>query len=233
MNIFQISQELLDIFAELEENGGELTEELEAQLAVSQADFKTKVKSYTDVIKHTESEIDLIDKEIARLKALKDSKEKAIARLEKIIIWAVEMFGETTKSGGKFVDYGTGKVIIKNTEKVEINDDFASQTANSFMEEIRSLAYTKELYYNELKDNVSIPEEDIKGISINVNFDVPLESLYSKEGYNIITALYANNKFFKFKPNISKTDLKPKLKEHPDVYQKLARIVPNKTINIK
>ena len=32
MNIFQISQEILDIFQELEENGGELTEELEAQL---------------------------------------------------------------------------------------------------------------------------------------------------------------------------------------------------------
>ena len=40
MNIWQIQQELLSIFDELEENGGELTEELEQQLAISQEDFR-------------------------------------------------------------------------------------------------------------------------------------------------------------------------------------------------
>ena len=64
MNIFEIQQELLDIFAELEENGGELTEELEQKLNVTQENFKTKVKGYSDVIKVNKSEIDLIDKEI-------------------------------------------------------------------------------------------------------------------------------------------------------------------------
>ena len=123
-NIFQISQDLLAVFQELEDNGGELTDELEAKLTVSQADFKTKIKSYTDVIKYTEGDIKLIDEEISRLKELKESKKKAIARLEKIVIWAIGMFGEANKSGNKFVDFGTGKVSVRNTEKVEIDDEF-------------------------------------------------------------------------------------------------------------
>ena len=51
MNIWQIQQDLLDIFNELEDNGGELTPELEEKLAVTQEDFKNKIKSYGEVIK--------------------------------------------------------------------------------------------------------------------------------------------------------------------------------------
>ena len=39
MNIWQIQQDLLDIFNELEDNGGELTPELEEKLAVTQEDL--------------------------------------------------------------------------------------------------------------------------------------------------------------------------------------------------
>ena len=46
MNIFQIEQELKELFDTLEENGGELTPELEEALAISQTDFVNKIKSY-------------------------------------------------------------------------------------------------------------------------------------------------------------------------------------------
>ena len=232
MNIFQISQEILDIFQELEENGGELTEELEAQLAITQADFKSKVKSYIDVIKYNESNIGLIDQEIARLKELKDSKNKSIARLEKVIIWAVETFGETNKSGGKFVDYGTGKITVRNTQKVEVEEDFASARVNYFMEGIRELAFTKEIYYNELKDIIP-KSKDIDGLSVNVSVDVPLTDIYNESGYNILKTLYQYNKAFKAKAAVSKTMLKDALKENPDAYPKLAHIITNKTLTIK
>ena len=40
MNIFEISKELESVFDELEENGGELTEELEEKLSISQNEFR-------------------------------------------------------------------------------------------------------------------------------------------------------------------------------------------------
>lgn len=231
-NIFQISQDLLDAFQELEDNGGELTDELEAKLTVSQADFKTKVKGYTDVIKHTEGDIKLIDEEISRLKELKDSKKKAITRLEKIIIWAIGMFGEANKSGNKFVDFGTGKVIIRNTEKVEVDDEFAEDAVNKFMEQIREIAFTGELANNDIEDLVTLPDDVINGVTAKISVDVPLKEFYGSAG-NILRALYASNKVFKYAPSINKTELKTALKENPEAYPMLAHLVPNQTLTIK
>lgn len=231
-NIFQISQDLLDAFQELEDNGGELTDELEAKLTVSQADFKTKIKSYTDVIKYTEGDIKLIDEEISRLKELKESKKKAIARLEKIVIWAIGVFGEANKSGNKFVDFGTGKVSVRNTEKVEVDDEFAEDAVNQFMEQIREIAFTGELANNDIEDLVTLPDDVINGVTAKISVDVPLKEFYGSAG-NILRALYASNKVFKYAPSINKTELKTALKENPEAYPMLAHLVPNQTLTIK
>lgn len=231
-NIFQISQDLLAVFQELEDNGGELTDELEAKLTVSQADFKTKIKSYTDVIKYTEGDIKLIDEEISRLKELKESKKKAIARLEKIVIWAIGMFGEANKSGNKFVDFGTGKVSVRNTEKVEIDDEFAEDAVNKFMEQIREIAFTGELENNEIEDLVTIPDDVINGVTAKISVDVPLKEFYGSAG-NILRALYDSKKVFKYAPSINKTELKTALKDNPEAYPMLAHLVPNQTLTIK
>lgn len=231
-NIFQISQDLLAVFQELEDNGGELTDELEAKLTVSQADFKTKIKSYTDVIKYTEGDIKLIDEEISRLKELKESKKKAIARLEKIVIWAIGMFGEANKSGNKFVDFGTGKVSVRNTEKVEIDDEFAEDAVNKFMEQIREIAFTGELENNEIEDLVTLPDDVINGVTAKISVDVPLKEFYGSAG-NILRALYDSKKVFKYAPSINKTELKTALKDNPEAYPMLAHLVPNQTLTIK
>ena len=231
-NIFQISQDLLAVCQELEDNGGELTDELEAKLTVSQADFKTKIKSYTDVIKYTEGDIKLIDEEISRLKELKESKKKAIARLEKIVIWAIGMFGEANKSGNKFVDFGTGKVSVRNTEKVEVDDEFAEDAVNKFMEQIREIAFTGELENNEIEDLVTIPDDVINGVTAKISVDVPLKEFYGSAG-NILRALYDSKKVFKYAPSINKTELKTALKDNPEAYPMLAHLVPNQTLTIK
>lgn len=231
-NIFQISQDLLAVFQELEDNGGELTDELEAKLTVSQADFKTKIKSYTDVIKYTEGDIKLIDEEISRLKELKESKKKAIARLEKIVIWAIGMFGEANKSGNKFVDFGTGKVSVRNTEKVEVDDEFAEDAVNKFMEQIREIAFTGELENNEIEDLVTLPDDVINGVTAKISVDVPLKEFYGSAG-NILRALYDSKKVFKYAPSINKTELKTALKDNPEAYPMLAHLVPNQTLTIK
>ena len=231
-NIFQISQDLLAVFQELEDNGGELTDELEAKLTVSQTDFKTKIKSYTDVIKYTEGDIKLIDEEISRLKELKESKKKAIAHLEKIVIWAIGMFGEANKSGNKFVDFGTGKVSVRNTEKVEVDDEFAEDAVNKFMEQIREIAFTGELDNNEIEDLVTLPDDVINGVTAKISVDVPLKEFYGSAG-NILRALYDSKKVFKYAPSINKTELKTALKDNPEAYPMLAHLVPNQTLTIK
>ena len=113
-SIYNIQQDLLEIFDQIEANEGEITPELEEQLNITQEQFKSKIKDYSNVIKMLETDIAAIKEEKARLSDLQKSKEKNIERLKKIMVEAIENFGDTTKTGGKYVDYGTGKVSVRN-----------------------------------------------------------------------------------------------------------------------
>jgi hypothetical protein len=242
MNIWQIQQDLLDIFNELEENGGELTPELEEKLAVTQEDFKNKVKSYGEVIKSLKGEIDIIDKETARLKELKDAKNKVIERLSKVIAQAITKFGDETKSGGKFLDYGTGKISVRNTEKVEIDTDRTDRIAKNVFNYINNLAYTRELYdvneisYEDLKKGEGLEDveyNDLANIPATLTFDVNLKELLQNEGVDFMQTFFRLITNYKVKSNVSKTVMKDVIKEGLFDVSKIAHIEQNQSITIK
>lgn len=233
MNIFEISRELDSIFDELEENGGELTEELEEQLSISQDEFTSKVKAYLSVIKRTESDVECCDKEIKRLQDVKRSKQNSIEKLKNILIWAIDKFGEVNKSGNKYIDLGTDKLTIRNSEKVVVNDDYAKSIVENIFNKINAASYTNELYNNSIEDIIDIAKEDVKGINTTISIDIPLEDLYTDAGDNIITSLFTYTAGVKAKPNISKTQLKQNLTTDNNAYKNLAHIEPNKSLIIK
>ena len=242
MNIWQIQQDLLDIFNELEENGGELTPELEEKLAVTQEDFKNKIKSYGEVIKSLKGEIDIIDKETARLKELKDAKNRVIERLSKVIAQAITKFGDETKSGGKFLDYGTGKISVRNTEKVEIYTDRTDRIAKNVFNYINNLAYTRELYgvneisYEDLKKGEGLEEveyNDLANIPATLTFDVNLRDLLANNGIDFMQKFFGFITNYKVKSNVSKTAMKDVLLEGNTDLSSIAHIEQNQSITIK
>lgn len=255
MNIWQIQQELLSIFDELEENGGELTEELEQQLAISQEDFRSKVKSYTNVIKSVKADIAAIDQESKRLAELKKGKTAMIDRLSKVIIEAVDRFGDTTKTGGKFFDYGTGKVSIRNSQKVELDEDKIDAIANEFSKAVAYEAmlgnasnredFTYEEIIQRCKEHTEFnpidggdepcPQEvtpnDIMATEVEVSFKKPLCELMSAEdGYKIVKEI-ASIGNFSVKPSISKSSLKSAITGGFDIT--IGKVVDNQTLIIK
>ena len=249
MNIFQISQDLLDAFSELEENGGELTDELEAKLTVSQADFKTKVENYTKVIKQAESDVELVDKEIKRLQELKKSKNNAIDRLKKVVICAIEMCGETNKSGNKYYDYGTGKITIRNTTKVDVDTDITDTVVNKLVDNFRMMYFNNTLDVNTEVDkdwmlsiinapaeddltDINITEDDFDNITAKLSFDINLADLLKGDGYQLMKYIFANGNIIKGKSDISKTAIKDKA-ERGEAAPTFASIVNNKSITIK
>ena len=233
MNIWQIQQDLLDIFNELEENGGELTPELEDKLNITQSEFKNKIENYLYVIKKTESDINACDAEAKRLTALKKSKQNTIDRIKSVMAKAIEQFGDENKNGNKFIDLGTAKITVRTSNKVIVNDDFAAKLVDSTFTEIRSVAFTKELQSNDLKDLLTIPENRLDGVTANISIDVPLKDLYKDDGDAFIKSIFAYGKYFKVKANISKTELKANLEDNPNAYPELAHLEQNKTLTIK
>ena len=252
-NIYQIKQELLAIFDELEENGGELTPELEEQLNISKEEFRDKIKSYSNVVKMLENDIANIKEEKTRLSDLQKSKEKSIERLKKIMVESIEMFGDTTKSGSKFIDFGTGKVSVRQTQAVEVEEDSIDRFANRLMTGLKWYADNNQLefgivdtkdiidYINtksptEEEDCVDIDKLDIKDIdrlTASIDLDIDFKTIIStKTGIDLIKALLKYN-VFKIKAKADKKGIKDDVKSDEHYMPTYAKLVTNKSITIK
>lgn len=252
-NIYNIEKDLLSIFDELEDNEGELTPELEEKLIIKQDEFKAKIKSYSNVIKMLECDIKAIKEEKDRLNNLQKSKEKTIERLKKIMIDAIEMFGNSTKTGGKYIDYGTGKVSMRNTQAVEVEEDSVNRFINRFMTGLKWYSDNNQLSYGlltpddiisfantkspvEEQDDVDIDTytiQDLNRLSANIDLDINIKDLIStKEGISLLRGLLDYD-IFKLKAKADKKGIKDDAKSEEHFMPVYAKLVTNKSITIK
>ena len=252
-NIFNIQQELFDIFNQIEENEGELTPELEESLKITQDEFKDKIQAYTAVVKQLEVDLAAIKDEKARLDSLKKSKEKTIERLKNVMRDAIMYFGETSKSGVKFIDYGTGKVSLRKSESVELDDDKLKAFTNRFISYFNWLRYQntfdqtefdcKEIinycnqaYGNDFDEDAVLPdftEDDMAKIQADLDFRISLKDMIStEEGRNLMRAILNYNTNVSAKPVIDKKALKDEIKS-TSVCPTFATFVTKQNVSIK
>lgn len=252
-NIFDIKQDFINIFNELEDNGGELTPELEEKLQVTQETFKDKIKSYSNVIKMLETDIKSIKEEKNRLNDLQKSKENTIERLKNIVVSAIEEFGDTNKSGNKFVDYGTGKISIRNTQAVEVEESSVNRFINRLITGLKwysdnnqleeGLVNTEDVldFVNskspvEEEDDVEIDNytmKDIERINASIDVDINIPSLIStKTGIDLLRSLLKYN-IFNIKAKVDKKAVKDDAKSDEHFMPVYAKLVNNKSLIIK
>ena len=245
MNIYQIQQDLLAIFDELEENGGELTEELEQKLAITQEEFKDKVEDYTNVIKSLDADMNAIKVEQARLKALYDRKENVAKKLKEIIINAINEFGDTKKSGVKYLDYGTGEVSVRKTQAVEVNEPLVKYVGDylgrmvTFNKECNQLGVIDHIERSEIVTDVAqntdmaVGGDDLDHINVDLSVTIPLKDLATGEGYPALREIAKYSDFYKLSTSVSKSAIKPELKENGSCMPNLAKLSINESLTIK
>lgn len=252
-SIYNIQQNLLDIFNQIEENCGEITPELEEQLNISKDEFEDKIKSYTCVIHQLESDLCAIKEEKDRLDAIKKSKEKTIESLKRIMVEAIQLFGNTSKSGTKFIDYGTGKVSLRKSESIELDDDKLKAFTNRFISYFNWLRYQntfdqtefdcKEItdycnqaHGNDFDEDAILPnftEDDMAKIQADLDFRISLKDMIStEEGRNLIRAILNYNTSISAKPVIDKKVLKDEIKS-TSVCPTFATFVTKQNVIIK
>jgi len=115
-NIYQIGQEYLELSEILQDNGGELTEELELRLAINESNLVEKSTGYIQVIKSLDSENDIIDSEIKRLQGLKSNRTKTINRLKETVKDEMLIFGKDK------IETPLYKITFRSSKSVEIYD---------------------------------------------------------------------------------------------------------------
>ena len=120
-SIYNITTELEDIFLELEENGGELTPELEERLAITQDNLKSKLDSYRKAYTMFNLEAESCKKEEQRLAVLRKTKENNAERLKGVMLDAVIAYGDLGKSGNKVINLVDSKLYTKNRVRTSLS----------------------------------------------------------------------------------------------------------------
>lgn len=116
-SIYNITTELEDIFLELEENGGELTPELEERFAITQDNLKSKLDGYRKAYTMFNLEAESCKKEEQRLAVLRKTKENNAEILKGVMLDAVIAYGDLGKSGNKVID-----LVLEHLQSLWDND---------------------------------------------------------------------------------------------------------------
>jgi hypothetical protein len=159
-NLYEITREALELASLLETE--ELTPELEAMLVINQEQLQAKAGNYAKVIANIQSDSDAIDQEIKRLKAMKESKDRAITRLKDALREA--MLVSTIDK----IESPLFKLSLRRSESVEV--DIVEALPSQFVN-IKNVVTA---------DKVSIKEaiksgENITGARLIENFNLQIK----------------------------------------------------------
>lgn len=123
--LWEITQEFLALASMIEEAGGEATDEVMEELAISRENFAHKAEGYSKLILKWESEVDAAAAEIKRIQAIKKTKENAVARLKETLKTALLIFGQEDAKGIKRFETPLVKLSTRRSYAVEITDENA------------------------------------------------------------------------------------------------------------
>ena len=121
--LWQLTQEELSFISLMEENGGELTDEIAEELAIRRDNFKDKAEAYAKFILKLESEADQAAAEIKRIQALKKAKENTVARLRESLLAALMVFTEEDAKGIRRYETPLAKLSTRKSQAVEVLDE--------------------------------------------------------------------------------------------------------------
>ena len=107
----------------MEENGGEVTDEVMEDLAIRRENFSHKAEAYAKFILKLESESDQAAAEIKRIQAIKKAKDKTVERLRENLLAALMLFGQEDSKGVKRFETTLAKLSTRKSVSVEILDE--------------------------------------------------------------------------------------------------------------
>jgi len=114
-NLFNIDADLFALYNEIENNGGEMTPELEAALEIVEAERMTKGEGYVYIMKQLRSQADLLRAEAKRLTELARQYENSADKLGDRLLQSVIAHGQIKTA---FVTISTRK-----SKSVSITDE--------------------------------------------------------------------------------------------------------------
>lgn len=123
-SLYQIQEDILRIFNDVEAADGEITDEQYDALVIKQEELKTKLDAYVKAIKSWEVDEKALKEEKQKLNTRQNIYKNRVQRLKQAALQAVLNFGEHGKSN-MFVELQSCRLFTRNSESVVINEDRA------------------------------------------------------------------------------------------------------------
>lgn len=150
---------------------------------------------------------------------------------------AINAFGDTNKSGTKFLDYGTGKVSIRKSDSIEVDEEGTKQFVNRFFRYFNWLHFTNTTDQQELdiKDVIDFcnktkqddeediietnyTDDDLANLQASLDFKVNLKDLIiNPDGLKLINSLLDYKVLATIKPSVDKTEVKKEVKSNGEI----------------
>lgn len=161
-SLYNISEDILRIFADVEANDGEITDEQYEQLTIHQEELKTKLDGYVKAIKEFENDANLCKDEKKRINDRQSVYKNRVERLKYAVLNAVLEFGEEGKSN-KFIELPTCRLSTRKSASVEVDKDRIDKFMREFERYVRELVDSGVMYTGE--------DVDLQGLlsAINAN----------------------------------------------------------------
>jgi hypothetical protein len=121
--LWQLTQDELSFISLMEENGGEVNDEIMEELAIRRDNFQSKAEAYAKFILKLESEAEQAAAEIKRIQALKKAKENTVLRLRESLLSALMVFTEEDAKGIRRYETPLAKLSTRKSVAVEILDE--------------------------------------------------------------------------------------------------------------
>ena len=134
-SLFNIQADYLKIAEQLQENGGEITPELETALAINEAELTVKAGGYSDIIRYLEKYIETGKTEIERVQKLLKTADRTKERLKENIKNAMLMYGVEK------IECGFTKIGLRKSESIEVTDE--NLLHDDFFEVKKTVSKTK------------------------------------------------------------------------------------------
>lgn len=134
MNLYEITNQALRQYAEIIENDGEITPEIEEAMKITAENYSEKISDYCKVIADTKGEAESIDAEIKRLTAMKKSRTNLIDNLKARMSESMNVLGKDK------VDTGLFKVSFRASKSVAVEDGFGNTIAEKVNDFINTLS---------------------------------------------------------------------------------------------
>lgn len=245
-SLYQISDEILSIFNIIEQNDGEMTDELSNLLAVKEDELSKKLNDYVKALQVWKSDIDACKQEEKRIKEVRNKYNNRIEKLKENMLTAVKMFGKEGATN-KFIELPTCRIFTRNSKSIEVDEGRINLMIQEFMRYVAELVHQGVLYTGEDVDIAGVVAainanciaeygEDFKPFTIDDFLHIRLDICctdtiynYFRHGGDLLTAIT------KLPTNITHSTTKDQFKFALDANFDIstAKVVNNESINIK